>query len=103
MGKTNKKSRTTFDHFMSDPVQKDKFDREYGRFLLKEFLLEAMDENKMSVRKLAEASGVSTSIIQNIRSEKNTNITFNTLNTLVSALGYTLSIEKIGRPVSKKR
>ncbi len=55
----------------------------------------------MSVRKLAEESGVSTSIIQNIKSEKSTNITFNTLNSLMSTLGYRIIIEKIEKPVKK--
>ncbi len=94
MRKSNKKELTTFDKFMKNPIQKAKFDKEYSKFLLKEFLLEAMDENKMSIRKLAEVTGISTSIIQNIRSEKDTNITFNTLNTLINTLGYKLSIEK---------
>ena len=63
------KSLSTFDQFLQDPKQKEKFDKDYSKFLLKEFLLEAMNENHMSVRKLAEESGVSTSIIQNIKSE----------------------------------
>ena len=54
-----------------------------------------MNENHMSVRKLAEESGISTSIIQNIKSENKSNITFNTLNSLMSALGYRVIIEKI--------
>lgn len=102
MRKFKDKEITTFDKFMKNPIQKAKFDKEYSKFLLKEFLLEAMDENKMSVRKLAEASGISTSIIQNIRSEKDTNITFNTLNTLINTLGYKLSIEKNNRLKAKK-
>jgi len=99
-----KKNRelTTFDKFMLDPKQKEKFDKEYSKFLLKEFLLEAMDKNRITVRKLAEQSGVSTSIIQNIRSEKNSNITFNTLNSLMSTLGYRLIIEKVGNQKIKR-
>lgn len=93
----NKKKNilSTFDEFMQDPKRKEIFDKDYSKFLLKEFLLEAMDENHMSVRKLAEESGVSTSIIQNIKSENKSNITFNTLNSLMSALGYRVIIEKI--------
>ena len=89
------KSVSTFDQFLKDPKQKEKFDKDYSKFLVKEFLLEALNENHMSVRKLAEESGVSTSIIQNIKSEKITNITFNTLNSLMAALGYRVKIEKI--------
>jgi len=101
----NKKEKilSTFDEFMLDPKRKEKFDREYSKFLLKEFLLEAMNENHISVRKLAEESGVSTSIIQNIKSEKKSNITFNTLNSLMSALGYRVKIEKIDNKQRTKK
>ena len=90
-----KKKKSTFEKFMQDPIQKEKFKKEYNKFLLSEFLLEAMEETHTSVRKLAEKSGVSPSIIQNIRSEKTANVTFNTLNSLVSSLGYRLSFEKM--------
>ncbi|MDY6969804.1 MAG: helix-turn-helix transcriptional regulator [Spirochaetota bacterium] len=54
-----------------------------------------MEVNHISVRKLAEKSGVSPSIIQNIRSEKTSNVTFNTLNSIISSLGYRIIFEKI--------
>jgi len=94
--KIPKKQLSTFDEFMKDPVQKKKFDKEYNKFLLSEFLLEAMEENHISVRKLAEKSGVSPSIIQGIRSEKTSNVTFNTLTSIFTALGYRMIVEKIG-------
>lgn len=94
---------TTFDKLMQDPKQKEKFDKEYSKFLVKEFLLEAMNENHISVRKLAEESGVSTSIIQNIKSEKATNVTFSTLNSLMSALGYRVLIEKMDKTRKKTK
>ena len=65
--------------------------------------LEAMNENHISVRKLAEESGISTSIIQNIKSEKATNVTFSTLNSLMTALGYRVVIEKIDKPKVKAK
>ncbi|HRX16028.1 MAG TPA: helix-turn-helix transcriptional regulator [Spirochaetota bacterium] len=101
MNKKINKDTTTFDEFMSDPVQKQKFDKDYSNFLLKEFLHEAMNENHISVRKLAEQSGISTSIIQNIRSEKATNVTFYTLSSLMSTLGYKINFQKIGKDRKK--
>ncbi len=92
---SEKKDLSTFDQFMQDPVQREKFEKEYNKFLLSEFLLEAMEENNISVRKLAEKSGVAPSIIQNIRSEKVSNVTFNTLISLATSLGYRLSFEKV--------
>jgi DNA-binding Xre family transcriptional regulator len=103
MGNKKEKYLTTFDKLMQDPKQKEKFDKEYSKFLVKEFLLEAMNENHISVRKLAEESGVSTSIIQNIKSEKSTNVTFSTLNLLLTALGYRVIIEKVDKTKSRTK
>lgn len=86
---------STFDMFMKDEEQKRLFDEEYSKFLLSEFLLEAMEETHMSVRKLSKESGISTSIIQNIKTEKATNVTLNTILSLASSLGYRLNFEKI--------
>ena len=104
MNKNIKKQKltTTFNEFMKDPKQKEKFDKEYNNFLIKEFLLEAMNENHISVRKLSEKSGVSTSIIQNIRSDKIANITINTLTSLMISLGYRMTFEKIKNQKYKK-
>jgi DNA-binding Xre family transcriptional regulator len=104
MNKNKKKETftTTFDEFMRDPKQKEKFDKEYNKFLIKEFLLEAMNENHISVRKLSEKSGVSTSIIQNSRSEKISNITISTLTSLMNSLGYRIIFEKIQKPKYRK-
>lgn len=88
-------SLSTFDEFMQDEEQKKLFDEEYNKFLLSEFLLEAMEEKHMSVRKLSKESGISTSIIQNIKTEKTTNVTLNTILSLASSLGYRLNFEKM--------
>ena len=50
---TNKK-KSTFGRFMSDSKQKKKFKKEYAQFLFSEFLLEAMDEEHISVRELSK-------------------------------------------------
>lgn len=94
---TNKKS--TFDRFMSDPEQKTKFEKEYTQFLFSELLLEAMDEKHISVRELSKESGVSTSVIQNMRSMKPTNITMKTMTSLLKPLGYQLAATKDGKTV----
>jgi len=90
-----KAKMSTFEEFIQDPIQKEKFEKEYNKFLLSEFLLEAMEENHISVRKLAQKSGISPSIIQNIRSEKTTNVTLNTVVSLAVSLGYRLTFEKV--------
>ncbi len=91
----NKTIESTFDKMMKDKKQKELFDKEYNKFMLSEFLLDAMKEEHLSVRKLSERSGVSTSIIQNIKTEKSSNITLNTLQALASSLGYRINFEKV--------
>ena len=95
----NKKS-STFDRIMNDPEQKKKFEKEYVQFLFSELLLEAMDEEHISVRTLSKESGVSTSVIQNMRSMKPANITIKTMVSLLKPLGYQLAAKK-GRKTVK--
>ena len=92
--------QSTFDRVMSDSEQKKKFEKEYVQFLFSELLLEAMDEENISVRVLSKESGVSTSVIQNMRSMKPTNITIKTMASLLKPLGYQLIATK-GRRVVK--
>ena len=74
--------------------KKKKFEKEYVQFLFSELLLEAMDEEHISVRALSKKSGVSTSVIQNMRSMKPTNITIKTMASLLKPLGYQLAATK---------
>ncbi len=90
-------SKSTFDKFLERKEQKELFHKEYNQFLLSEFLLDAMEENHISVRKLSKESGISTSIIQNIKTEKATNVTLNTVQALAACLGYRINFEKIQR------
>jgi len=55
-----------------------------------------MEKEHISVRNLAKETGVSASMIQKLRSGKNTNISINKLVSLISALDYRIKIEKIG-------
>lgn len=88
-------NNSTFDKFMDNTDQKELFEKEYNQFLLSEFLLDAMEENHISVRKLSKDSGISTSIIQNIKTEKATNVTLNTVQSLATCLGYRIKFERI--------
>ena len=93
------KKKSTFERFMNDSEQKKKFEKEYVQFLFSELLLEAMDEEHISVRALSKKSGVSTSVIQNMRSMKPTNITIKTMASLLKPLGYQLAATKGRRTV----
>jgi DNA-binding Xre family transcriptional regulator len=88
--------KTTFDIFINDdPIEKEKFDKEYNDFLLSEFVLEKMEEEKISVRALAQKAGVSPTVIQKIRTQNAEKINFKTFTNVLYSLGYKINIEKI--------
>jgi DNA-binding Xre family transcriptional regulator len=91
----NKRETSTFDKIMRDPKRKAKFDKGYEEFLLSEFIIEAMDKEKTSVRKLSAQTGVSSTMIQNLRSGKSKNISIKTLIPILTALRYRIRFEKI--------
>ena len=86
---------TTFDKFINnDPQEKELFEKEYNEFLLSEFVLEKMEEEKISVRTLAQRAGVSPTVIQKIRSKDAQRINFRTFTSVLNTLGYKISIER---------
>jgi DNA-binding Xre family transcriptional regulator len=87
---------TTFDKFInSNAKRKAKFEKEYNEFLLSEFVLEKMEAENISVRKLAKKAGVSPTVIQKIRSQNASRINFRTFTSVLNTLGYRINIEKI--------
>jgi len=86
---------TTFDKFITNnPKERELFEQEYNEFLLSEFILEKMEEEKISVRALAQKAGVSPTVIQKIRSKNADKINYRTFYNILSALGYRINIEK---------
>lgn len=65
-----KKVKSTADKFVESltPKQKKEFFEEYRELLLSELLLAAMEQDEISVRKLAKLAGVSPTIVQAMRS-----------------------------------
>ncbi len=92
--KNRKKLLSTFEKLMQDPKWKAGFEKGYEKFLVSEFLIEAMEENNISDRKLAKKAGVSPTIIQNMGSGKSSNISINTLAPILSALHYRIEFVK---------
>jgi len=87
---------TTFDKFInSNPKRKAKFEKEYNEFLLSEFVLEKMEAENISVRKLAKKAGVSPTVIQKIRGKNAEKINFRTFTSVLNTLGYKINFEKI--------
>ena len=83
--------KSTYETFIEDPNQKALLDKEYQELLISELLIAAMEEDHISVRKLAKAAGVSPTIIQGLRSGSKTNITIDKLSRILSAIGYQIS------------
>src|ERR1700722_8402906 len=88
-----KKSKSTYEEFIEDQEQKALLEKEYSELLVSELLLAVMKEDRISVRKLAIAAGVSPTIIQGLRTGKKTNITIDTLTKILDAIGYQIILE----------
>jgi len=99
MSKSKKQSKSTVERFLENPEQKKIFDKEHNEFLLSELIIALMEEDLISVRKLAQAAGVSPTVIQSIRSGKKKNLTLSTVASIANALGYTatLTLKKKGK------
>jgi transcriptional regulator with XRE-family HTH domain len=85
---------TTCERLTKDPKRRAKIKKDYKQLLLSELLIAIMEEDHVSVRKLAKAAKISPSIIQDIRSGKKENITLKSFSNIATALGYTVVLEK---------
>lgn len=83
-----KKTKSTYEKFTEDKKRKKRLDREYRDLLISELLIAAMEEDHLSVRKLAVEAEVSPTIIQSLKSGKKTNITIETLSRILDVVGY---------------
>lgn len=89
-----KKALSTYERLARDPIRKKRIDQEYQDLLLSELIIALMEEDQISVRKLAEAAGLSPSIVQDLRSGKKDNLTLRSFANIISALGYYIVLEK---------
>jgi DNA-binding Xre family transcriptional regulator len=83
-----RKAKSTYDEFIENIDQKKLIDKEYRELLISELLLAAMEEDHISVRKLAAEARVSPTIVQSLKSGKRTNITIDTLSRILDVIGY---------------
>lgn len=98
-----RKAKSTYDEFVENKNQKKLIDKEYRELLISELLLAAMEEDHISVRKLAAEAGVSPTIVQSLKSGKRTNITIDTLSRVLDVIGYRIILApKSGRGKSLK-
>lgn len=83
-----KKAKSTYEEFVENKKQKRLLDKEYRELLISELLFATMEEDHISVRKLAAEAEVSPTIIQSLKSGKKTNITIDTLSRILDVIGY---------------
>lgn len=86
-----KKVKSTYEEFIEDDKQRAFLDREYKELLISELLIAAMEQDHISVRKLALAAGVSPTIIQGLKSGSKKNITIDTLSKILDVIGYQIN------------
>lgn len=95
MGKEKKEFASTYERLIHEDAEFEKdLNKRYREFVLSELLLAVMEEDHLSIRKLAKEAGVSPSLIQDLRSGKKDNLTFKSFSHIVEALGYDIVLEK---------
>ena len=92
--KSKKIGKSTYQREMKDPKFRKLFEREYAELLLSELILAMMEEDKISVRKLAKEVGIAPSVLQSVRSGKHSNMTLKNFIKLISALGGEVTVRR---------
>ena len=91
----NKKIKSTYDQITQSSKRKENIDKAYKELLIAELILAAMAKDNISVRELAQEAGVSPTIIQELKTAKRKNITIDTLDKVLHAIGYQISFEPL--------
>lgn len=95
MDKGKKEFDSTYERLIHEDAEfKNDLKKGYREFILSELLLAIMEEDHLSIRKLAKEAGVSPSLIQDLRSGKKDNLTFKSFSHIAGALGYDIILEK---------
>jgi len=95
MDKEKKEFTSTYERLIHEDAEfENDLKKRYREFVLSELLLALMEEDHLSIRKLAKEAGVSPSLIQDLRSGKKDNLTFKSFSNIVEALGYDIVLEK---------
>ncbi len=87
-------TKSTFDRIMVDAKRKKQFDEGYHEFLLDEMILAMTEGDHKSVRKLAEETGISPRIIQELKSGQQKDMRLSNFFNLLAALGYKIFFKK---------
>ena len=88
------KRLSTYERAMQDPEFKKEYKKRYKNFILSELIIALMTHNDQSVRSLAKACGISASIINKIRTGKQSDLKLSNFINLMDVFGYNLVLEK---------
>jgi hypothetical protein len=93
-----KKIKSTYDKLMESmtPKEKKEYETELKDFIISELVLAAMEEDSISVRKLAKLAGVSPTIVQEMRSGVKKSFNTDSFFKVLKGLGYNLFLERNG-------
>lgn len=93
-----KKMKSTHDELIESmtPKEKKEYEKGFKEFVISELILAAMEEDNISVRKLAKLVGVSPTIVQEMRSGRES-FNIGSFFKVLQGLGYSFFLEKDGR------
>jgi hypothetical protein len=93
-----KKIKSTYDKLMESmtPNEKKEYEKELKDLIISELVLAAMEEDNISVRKLAKLAGVSPTVVQDMRSGLKKSFNTDTLFKIIKELGYSVLLERDG-------
>jgi len=84
---------STYAKFIKNKGFAKHFEKEYRNLVLSEIVCALMENDHVSVRKLAKSSGLTPSFIQNLRSGKQKDLKLSNLLSLSDNLGYELVLK----------
>lgn len=91
----SEKTLSTFDREVQDNKLYESFEKGYREFSLSKILMGLMKESHKTVQGLAHEIGLSTSVIQKVRSGEQQDLKISTFPTITEACGYHLCLEKV--------
>lgn len=88
------KPMSTYERKMQDKQFKKAYEQHYKELLFSELLISIMEDDDKSVRDLAKEAGISPSVIQDLRSGKQTDIRVSNLIKIAKSFGYEVVLQK---------
>jgi DNA-binding Xre family transcriptional regulator len=88
------KPMSTYERKMQDKKFKEAYRQRYEELLFSELLISIMEDDDKSVRSLAKEADISPSVIQDLRTGKQSDIRVSNLIKIAEAFGYEVILQK---------